>query len=453
MTRPPLAALAALLFIASAPAAEPEWRVGLARVKITPDRPVPMAGYAARTKPSEAVADDLSVKVMVLQDRDGHKAAIVTSDLIGFPATVAEPICERIEKKTGLTRGQVLLNSSHTHAGPQVTLRAPKDAPAAGDALRAVDYTRDLQDKVVEAVAAAAGRLEPARLSWGTGVVHFVMNRREFTPSGIILGTNPRGLADRSVPVLRVESPEGKPLAVLFGAAAHNTTLGADNYRISGDYAGYAQAHVEGKFPGAQAMFVLGCAGDANPYPRGTFELARKHGEALGEEVGRVLGGKLRPVAGPLRTAFARADLPLQTDLTREELQKLAADKRNAKSTGAGQLLARLDRGEKLPTHYTAPLAVWQFGPDLTLVGLSGEVVVDYVTLLEKALGPTQLWVAGYSNDVFGYLPSARVVAEGGYETRGLSSGGAGFFDPKAEGVVVRTVRELAKQAGRKLPE
>src|SRR5437762_2748822 len=76
-----------------AAAAEPEWKVGLARVKITPERPVPMAGYASRTKPSEKVATDLYVQAMVLEDRDGQKAAIVTSDLIGFPAAVAEPIC------------------------------------------------------------------------------------------------------------------------------------------------------------------------------------------------------------------------------------------------------------------------------------------------------------------------------------------------------------------------
>ena len=113
-------------------------------------------------------------------------------------------------------------------------------------------------------------------------------------------------------------------------------------------------------------------------------------------------------------------------------------------------LLALLNKGEKLPQHYTCPLTVWQFGGDLTLVGLSGEVVVDYVPRLEKALGPNNLWIAAYCNDVFGYLPSARVLAEGGYETRGLYSGGAGFFDPQAEQVVVRTVRELAKKAGRK---
>src|SRR5438552_6619193 len=182
------------------------------------------------------------------------------------------------------------------------------------------------------------------------------------------------------------------------------------------------------------------------------MEMADKHGKALADEVSRVLETKLRPVRGPLHIAFERADLPLQVP-SREDLEKLAADKRNVKNFGAQQLLAMLDRGEKLPTHYTCPLTVWQFGSDLTLVGLSGEVVVDYVTLLEKALGPNQLWVAGYCNDVFGYLPSARVLAEGGYETRGLYTGGAGFFDPQAEQVLVRTVRDLAARAGRKLPD
>jgi hypothetical protein len=432
-------------------AAEPEWKVGLATVKITPDRPVPMSGYASRNKLSEGVTADLYAKALVLEDRDGHKAVIVTSDLLGFPASVAEPICEQIVKKTGLKREQILLNSSHTHSGPTVTLKAQsKDGP--GESERAVEYTRGLQFKIVNLVTLAMEHLEPARLSWGSGVADFVMNRREFTPNGVILGVNPRGLSDRTVPVLRVHSADGKPLAILFGAGTHNTTLGGDNYQICGDYAGFAQAHVEQKLPGVQSMFMLGCAGDSNPYPRGTMDLARKHGETLGSEVVRVQAGKLKPIAGPLRIAFTHADLPLQS-LSRDEIQKLATDKRNPKSFAAGQLLAVLDKREKPPTSYRAPLTVWQFGSDLTLVGLSGEVVVDYVTLVEKALGPNQLWLAAYCNDVFGYLPSARVLAEGGYETRGIYSGGPGFFDAKAEQVVVRTVRELAGKAGRKLPE
>jgi neutral ceramidase len=283
--------------------------------------------------------------------------------------------------------------------------------------------------------------------------VHFVMNRREFTPNGVILGVNPRGLADRSVPVLRVDTLEGLPRAILFGAGTHGTTLGPDNYQICGDYAGFAQARIEERHPQTQVMFLLGCAGDSNPYPRGTMELAREHGLSLANEVCRVMDTKLRPVRGPLQMAFSPVDLPLQNPLSREALQQIAANKRSAQSYGAERMLAMLDRGEQPAAHYNCPLSVWQFGSDLTLVGLSGEVVVDYVTLLEQVLGPNQLWVAGYCHDVFGYLPSARVLQEGGYETRGLYSGGVGYFDPKAQDVVVEKVKELARKAGRNLPE
>ena len=448
--------VAALTWLWTCPvvsAAEVEWKVGLAQVKITPEQPVLMAGYANRTKPFEKVAADLYVKALMLEDGGGHRAALVTSDLIGFPAAVAEPICARISAKTGLKRSEILLTAAHNHAGPQVGLRARAvEGADAGEAQRTVEYTRQLEDKVVEAVVHAAAHCQPARLSFGSGIVDFVMNRREFTPRGVILGVNPRGLADRSVPVLRVDSTDGKPRAILFGAGAHNTTLTGQNYQICGDYAGFAQAYIQEQYPEAQALFVLGCAGDANPYPRGTLELARTHGTTLGKEVCRVLQTKLRPVSGPLRIAFDEVDLPLQT-LSREELQKLAANKRDAKSWGAVRILAMLDRGEKPPTHYRCPVTVWQFGRDLTLVGLSGEVVVDYLTFLEQALGPNQLWVVAYCNDVFGYLPSARVLREGGYETRGLYSGGAGFFDPKAQDVLVQKVREVAQKAGRKLPD
>jgi neutral ceramidase len=446
-------ALAVLSVGSGAHAADPEWKVGLAQVKITPERPVLMAGYANRTKPFEKVAADLYAKALALEDRTGRRAVLVSSDLIGFTAAVAEPICQRISTKTGLRRADILLTAAHNHAGPQVNLKATDlETPGATEGGRTVEYTRQLQDKVVDMVVQALAHMEPARISWGSGVINFAMNRREFTPRGVILGVNPRGLADRSVPVLRIDSPDGKPRAVLFQAGAHNTTLTGDNYQICGDYAGFAQTFIEDRYPGVQAMFVLGCAGDANPYPRGTLELAREHGATLGKEVCRALEAKLQPVTGPLQIAFDQVDLPLDTSLSREELQKRAKDRRSAQAWGATRLLAMLDRGEKLPTHYRCPVTVWQFGRDLTLVGLPGEVVVDYLTLLEDALGPNQLWVVASYPDVFGYLPSKRVLREGGYETRGLYSGGAGFFDPKAQDVLVQKVRELAQKAGRKLP-
>jgi hypothetical protein len=201
----------------------------------------------------------------------------------------------------------------------------------------------------------------------------------------------------------------------------------------------------------------LGLAGDANPYPnslndpakRPASEIAREHGTSLGREVTRVLGNALKPVNGPLRVAHAMTALPLQKAPSRDELERTSAKAGSTQKWVADQMLARLKAGETLPTTYSAPVTVWQFGSDLTLVGLPGEVVVDYVRLIEEALGPLKLWLAAYSSDTFGYLPSARVLREGGYETRGLYHGGIGYFAPEVEGVLVNKVQELAGQAGR----
>ena len=114
-------------------------------------------------------------------------------------------------------------------------------------------------------------------------------------------------------------------------------------------------------------------------------------------------------------------------------------------------MIQALDQNEPLLTTYRAPIAVWQFGEDLTMVGLPGETVADYVPLLETALGHRNLWIAGYCNDCFGYLPTAKILAEGGYETRCLIAE-PGFFSPQVEQVVVEKVRQLAEKAGRKLP-
>jgi hypothetical protein len=220
-----------------AAAAEPEWKVGMAQVKITPEQPLFMEGYASRDHPFEKVESDLYIKALVIEDREQHRAVLVTSDLVGIPAAVVEPICERIREKTGLKREQILINSSHIHTGPLLSLR-PTPLPMRmtnADMERSIAYTRKLQDQIVEVVEKASAKLEPADFRWGFGVVDFVMNRREWAPTGVKLGFNPRGLADRSVPVLRIDGPDGKPRAVLFGAAVHNTTLRPQHMNICGD--------------------------------------------------------------------------------------------------------------------------------------------------------------------------------------------------------------------------
>src|SRR5262245_657994 len=209
-----LAVLCVVAALATSPseAQEADWKVGVGRVKITPPQPVFMAGYAARNKPYERIHDDLYAKVLVLQDKEETRGVLVTSDLIGFPADIATPLRERIAKEANTAASSVIINSSHTHTGPTLSLDpTPREGRALADAERTAAYTKDLGDKIVQAAGEAATKLQPAKLSWGTGVVHFVMNRRESTTDrGVILGVNARGVADRSVPVLRIDDPSGR---------------------------------------------------------------------------------------------------------------------------------------------------------------------------------------------------------------------------------------------------
>lgn len=437
---------------AAAAAAEAEWKVGLAQGAITPKTPVYLAGYANRNKPFTGVEHDLWAKAMVLEDTAGHRGMIITTDLVGLPASIAEPICQRIQQKTGLSRGQILINSSHTHTGPLLVVDAwSPPAMTAADAERTAEYVTFLGDQLVDTAARACQGMAPANLAWGVGSIPFAMNRREYTSKGVILGVNARGLADRQVPVLRVDNEQGQLRAVLFGAAVHGTTLTGNDYEVCGDFAGFAQEILQEQHPNVQAMFMIGLAGDTNPYPRGNMKLAREHGQTLAAEVERGLAAKLLPIHGPLAVAFEEVDLPLADVPPKAELESWSRE-RSTRAMVAKQMLLAVENGRPLPKNYRAPFTVWQLGQELTLVGLPGEVVIDYVPLVEKAIGPERLWLAAYCNDVFGYLPSARVLEEGGYETRGLINGGVGMFAPAADGVAVLAVRRLAERVGRPVP-
>ncbi len=423
-----------------------EWSAGVAQVVITPTESIWMAGYAARTKPSEGVQTDLYLKALALDDGGGKPAVLVTSDLIGFRKEVADAIAERCRQQYGLARDRLALNSSHTHSGPIIGELDPKPGyEAQKEVVRR--YNEDLIGKAVATVGAALKSMRPARLEFAQGFAGIAVNRRRDHP-----GT--RGLpapVDHDVPVLAVRNPDGSLRAVVFGYACHNTTLGA--YQINADYAGYAQRALEKAYPGATALFVLGCAGDANPLPRyqGTdpalthysLELVTMYGRILAASVDLVLHGKMRPIGGPLKTAFARVDLPFQTPPSREELQAWAKDHDANRRAQGERMLKAIQRYGKLPDHYPDPVEVWQFGNDLKFIALGGESVVDYSLRLKGQYGWENTWVAAYSNDVFAYVPSARVLREGGYEAQG---GAGGPFSAAAEELIIEKVHDLVGQ-------
>ncbi len=280
------------------------------------------------------------------------------------------------------------------------------------------------------------------------------MNRREPTATGIKLGKNPTGPTDESVPILRVGDSSGKPLAVVFGYACHNTTLRPDMMSIDPDFAGYAQDRVEADNPGATALFVTGCAGDADPHPFGTVAMARDHGEELGAAVKLVLDHPswLAPVAGPIRTAYAETTLHFAGPTDRASYEKLLNDPNSGRKQHAKRMIEAIDQGKPIRKDYPhyAVQAV-ALGDRLTLLALSCEVVVDYAIRLQKELGGERraLWVAAYANDVIGYIPSVRVLKEGGYEAGEAYYYGGTWPAPLAEDVeaiVINAAREVVKQ-------
>jgi len=430
------------LLAGAAASPAPEWKAGLAAVCITPKKSLWMAGFAARKRASEGVLQDLYVKALALEDEKGRRAVVVTADLLGFPGGVAKRIAERVREKHRIPRERLVLNASHTHGGPVIgdTLRVGYQDMTEAQWSDARDYTREVEDRVVECVAAALKDLRPATLRFGRGRAGFAGNRR--------LRLNPDGPVDHDVPVLRVDGEQGELRAVLFGYACHNTTLVADVYRFHGDYAGFAQEWLQRRHPGSAALFVCGCGADVNPTPRGKLEMVQQYGEELGKAVDEVLGRSLQPLSGPLRCAYEEVSVKFAPFPDRAGWEAKLNDRDVYVQRHAREMLAILERKGKIWTDYAYPVQVWQLGKDLTWVHLAGEVVVDYALRLKKELGGERTWVSGYSNDVFAYIPSERVLREGGYEggEAMIYYNQPGPFAPGVEETIVSTVHKLVRR-------
>ena len=417
------------------------WRAGTARVNITPQEPIWLAGYGARTKPSEGVLQDIYAKALALQHDTDPPAVIVTSDLLGFTSQMAATVADGVVKKYGLPRERLVLNASHTHSAP-VTGQLLRPAYPLDDAQSAIirRYTDKLLHQVVDLVGASLRNLAPAQLAFEQGSAGFAVNRRRVTLRQL------PGPVDHDVPVLSVRTADGKLAAVVFGYACHATVL--SDYVVNGDYAGFAQEAIEKDHPGATALFVAGCGADANPLPRRSVDLARSYGKILAVSVAEVLGRKMKPVGGPLVPAFDRVDIPFQKPPSREEFQQRLKDSDASRRRHAQYMLDLLERDGRLPDRYPYPVQVWQFGRDLTFLALAGEVVVDYSLRFKSQYGWNNTWVAGYSNDVFAYIPSLRVLREGGYEGGGamIGYGQPGPFGAAVEEIIAEKVDELVRR-------
>jgi neutral ceramidase len=357
---------------------------------------------------------DLWAKAAAFESAAGTRLVLVTLDLGSVSPYMTEAVAAGVEKRYGLARGNLVLNCSHTHCAPEVAAerRVFHELPDAEEA-KLAKYIDALNARLIDLVGAAIADLRPAVLAVGRSSADFAHNRRH--PSGI----DPDGVTDRDVPVLRITDPQGALRGVLFGYACHNTTLAFQLF--CGDYAGFAQAEIEAAHPGAIAMFVMGCGGDQNPQPRHGpmgLDYAKQHGRELAAAVERALAGELVPVHGPLRIAYDVTTLELEPLPPTEQLRREAESGTGHAQRKARYLLSMIDSKQDVPLTQTCPLHVARFGDELLMVFISGETVVDYALRSKADYAGPFVWVAGYCDDVFAYLPSRRVLIEGGYEGR-----------------------------------
>jgi neutral ceramidase len=427
------------------------WKAGVARVKITPEQSMWMAGYGARNHPSEGTDNDLFSKALVLEDANGKRAVLITNDLVKVPKNISDNIRDRVGTKYGLTRSQIILNCSHTHSGPVLYSSASNQYNLDQEQLsRVKTYTEKYENQIIDLVDRAFKSMKPAQIYAQNGITRFQVNRRNNTEATLNPLTELKGPNDYSVPVIKVLNEAGDLMAVAFGYACHATVT--DLYKWSGDYPGFAQTELEKSHPGVIALFFQGAGADQNPLPRRSMALARQYGKEMAASVERVLEEDMRPLSPQLTTAYSEIKLPYTDMPSKEELGKIAEKTSSYPAwhkKWASTMLEKIGKGEKIETSYPSyPCQVWKVG-DQAIMTMGGELVVEYDIKLKQIFGQ-DIFVMGYTNDIMSYIPSPTILREGGYEgiRSQLSSGLPGTYKEEIESDILQVMTRLAEQAG-----
>ena len=391
------------------------WKAGAAKVDITPRKPIWMAGYGGRTAPSDGVLHPLWAKALALEDAQGRRAVIIATDTLGMTASLYASLKTKLAKAHNLHPAQIMINASHTHTGPVLRGGLYDIYPLNAERIKRIEeYSARLETEILNVTGAALKNLAPATLKHGIGISRFGVNRRENKPYGdipkLIAANALKGPVDHDVPVLAVY--DGLNLkAVVFGYACHSTTLSFQKF--SGDFAGFTQIALEKSHPGAVALFSPGCGADINPLPRREVSLAERYGHMLAAAVEEVLLQKMDSLKPTLTTRLKTVPLEYGALPPDDALAAAAKNPNSYRGRWAARMIQLKTTG-KLPKTYPYPLQCWRVG-DLLWLSMGGEVVVDYSLQFKKSFGP-RTWVTSYANDVMAYIPTFRVLQEGGYE-------------------------------------
>jgi len=419
--------------------------VGVSKVDVTPKGPVLLAGYGGRTTEHEGVDTPLWARALVIGDE--QLVAVVALDNCGVPQAVTDRLAKRLAKH-GVSPDRLVVAATHTHNAPTLVgyatvVWAGRTTPEQDR--RVIEYTEFAIDKMEEAVLAALDRRESMQLEWAQGRATFGGNRRVIRDGKWAgFGFQRNAPVDHSMPVLAARDSSGKVRAVWANYACHCTTVGSRN-RVGGDWAGFANEWMEKEFASAVSLMTIGCGADVGPQPSGSLQTAEEHGRSIAAEAKRLLADGAISLGGVTSVVSKRIQLPLTKPKPREHWEK------QLKSGGfdhqlAKAMLAKLDVQGSIPAEISYPISVWKFGNELAMVFLAGEVVVDYAVRLKRELDWSRLWINAWVNDMPGYIPSRRVLSEGGYEAdfSQVYYEQPGRYDPGLEDKLIQAVCESA---------
>lgn len=424
--------------------AEPTVDVGVARKDVTPEYSIRLNGFGFRRDESEGVRRPIYVRAIAIGTVDsGGPFVLIAAETLGIPDEVHRRVAEALAKHS-VRRERVAIVATHTHTGPMINAVSPTlfGEPIPAEHQQHIDqYSEQFVASLIAVAESALRDRRPSILQWGRGQVGFARNRRQ-----------EGGPVDHQLPVLAVYDLDRKLRAIWTTYACHCVTL-SDN-KISGDWAGYASDAIERIYPGCTALVSIGCGADANPssgVAGDRADLAEAQGAEIATEVARLIRDGLMPLAPPTMSHYDRISLPLADHPSQEEWQA-RAERQDAVGYHARVQLERIARGQALVQAVDYPIQTWDFGEQLSVVFLPGEVVVDYALRLRNELAGDRLWINAYANHCPGYIPSERVLREGGYEAGGAMV----YYDlpgPYAAGLENRIVQTVTRQVAQPKPD
>ena len=379
--------------------------VGVAEADITPQTPIDLSGFAARTQPSIGVLDPIFVKAVYLAEKNA-RLLWLSFDLIALSESFVNEI--RNWAKRELQIDHVLLCATHTHAAPQtIGLLGCGEMDAA--------FLQALKDHTMSAARHAVQNAQTAQLV--------------FTQTNHLLALHRRGPAsahvDSTVSAIGFRHANGDFSAVIVNYPMHPVALGHVNRKISTDWCGTAATQLTESLPGKPiALITNGAAGNLNPPGQPMpAETVFGYGKQIADAIAPSLLAA-KPSESNLRIAVDHVELHLET-MTVDEIDRHVVQRKDQfnQTPWADRFPAVIsawrDTQKKLLASgkgksVSIELFTIDLGPTI-VIACSGELFSRFTAILRERIAKP-LYVIGYANTAFGYIASKEAYTEPGYE-------------------------------------